>query len=208
MHRAVELVRPRRVGEDALDTAVRFPPLLASRRRPPRVAHDLVAALRKILRAIVKNLGAIVRRRFSPRLGLACRFHGVANIFAIAQRCLAQEPSLGRTHFHAVAGVRPRLLPADVKLHRAINRRSARVSNTVRIGNEPGCPISRVLCEKWGFSVLAPASFGACLNHAGSMYSSKPFASALAPVPALAIATKAAGRVEHVGAIHPDHARL
>ncbi len=52
--------------------------------------RDFVAALGKILRAVVKNLGAIVRRSLCPRRSLARRLDCIANIFAIAERSFAE----------------------------------------------------------------------------------------------------------------------
>ena len=84
------------------------------------------APLRKILRAVIKHLRPIVRRRLRPRRSLPRRLHRIPNILAIPQRSLAQQPPIRRAHFHAVTRIRPRLLPADIKLHRAINRRRCR----------------------------------------------------------------------------------
>jgi len=59
---------------------------------------NLVAALGKILRAVVENLRAIVRRSFRPRRGLARRLDRVANVLAIAQRSFpSNRPSAART---------------------------------------------------------------------------------------------------------------
>ena len=52
-----------------------------------------------------------------------CRFDRVANIFAIAQRGLAQKTAVSGAYFHAVAGVGARLFASDVELYGAVNCR-------------------------------------------------------------------------------------
>src|SRR6266404_8773788 len=83
--------------------------------------HNFIAPLGKILRAVVKNLGAIVRGSLRPRCRLPRRLDRVADVFAIAERSLTQQSSVGRTHFDVVAGVWTRLLATDVELDRAID---------------------------------------------------------------------------------------
>ncbi len=88
-----------------------------------QTARNFFAALRKIFRNVVENLRAVVRRSLGPGRSFVCRLDRVANVFAIAQRGLAQKPAIGGSHFHAVAGVGPGLLAADVELYGAVDRR-------------------------------------------------------------------------------------
>ena len=55
------------------------------------------------------------------------RLDRVADIFAIAQRGLAQKTAISGADFHAVAGIGPRLFASDVELYRSVNRRRCRI---------------------------------------------------------------------------------
>ena len=51
---------------------------------------DLCRSLREILSNVIEHLCAIVRCRPGPGFGLACRFHRVADVLAIAERRLTE----------------------------------------------------------------------------------------------------------------------
>ena len=157
MHRSIKLVSPRGIRKNSLDAELHFCGclLLANGRCEPM--NDLFPALRKIFRAVIKNLRAIMRRRLCPAFGLARGFHRIANIFAITQRRLAEQTSVRRAHLHAVARIRTRLLAADVKLYGTVDRGRARIRTAID-SVYSGCPISRRICEKWASSNLQPAS--------------------------------------------------
>ncbi len=125
VHRAVKLIGPRRIRENALDAEIDFRGRLLFADHGSEAVRNFIAALGKILRAVVENLRSIVRRSLRPRRGLARRLDRVANVFAIAQRSFAQQSSVGRAHLHAVAGVGPRLLASYVELDGSINRGSS-----------------------------------------------------------------------------------
>ena len=90
MDRAIEFVGPRRVRENAFDAEINFRCSLPLADNSGEAANDFVAALREIFRAVIKNLRAIVRSGFAPGFGLVRGFDSVANVFAIAERSLAQ----------------------------------------------------------------------------------------------------------------------
>ena len=64
----------------------------------------------------------------SPTRRFARSFHGVSNIFAIAQRRFAEQLTVLAAHFKAVARIWPRLLSADVELYRAVDGEVSPVS--------------------------------------------------------------------------------
>ena len=142
---------------------VRLPQLLASRRRPQRVDGRSRSGAGQGSPRSNTEPGRDCAPSPWPMLRLASRFHGVANVFAIAQRSFAQQAAIGRAHFHAVAGVGTCLLAADVELDGAVDGGRAGVR-----------PLFRFFSTCAAARALAAGSCGACLNHAGSMYSSRP----------------------------------
>ena len=73
VHRAIKLVGPRRVRENALDAKSDFCGSLLFANHCGETLRNFIAPLGKILRAVVKNLGTIVRGSLGPRRGLARR---------------------------------------------------------------------------------------------------------------------------------------
>src|SRR5437773_5433116 len=123
MHRALKLVSPGSVGKDALDSGVHFGRSLSLSNRRRESARDLITPLRKVLRHVIKNLCAIVGCPLTPTRSFTRRLNCITNVFSVAQRHFAEQPSIPVAHFHAVAGIRARLLASDVELHRSVNRR-------------------------------------------------------------------------------------
>src|SRR5258708_32393897 len=117
MDGAIKLVGPRCVRKDALDPEIQLRCRLLRTDRGGESPDNFVTSLREILGAIVKNLRPIVSSDVCPAFCLACSLDSVANVFAVAQRGFAQQTSVSRTHFHAVTGIRTRLLAANVELH-------------------------------------------------------------------------------------------
>src|ERR1700677_250414 len=121
MYRAVKLIGPSRVRENALDAELPLRRSLLFTDRVAKPMGNLLTTLRKIFRAIIKNLRAIVRRGLRPRAGLPRCFDSIANIFTISQRSFTEQSTIRRAHLHAIARVRARLLAPDVKLDGAVD---------------------------------------------------------------------------------------
>src|ERR1700676_3158874 len=124
----------------------------------------------------------------SPRFSFSRRLHGIAYVFAIPQRGFAEQPAIRATHFHAVPGIRPLLLPADKKLHGTVDRRrdnigvlTRRLIQRQRIGLELR-------------SILEPRRL---------QIFQKPFPAALPPKATFAIAAKSARGVKQIRAVDP-----
>ena len=76
----------------------------------------------KVLRNLREHLRPVMRRalrRPLPSARLPPRF----DLFAVAQRRFNQQRAIRATHLDAVAPIRTRLLSADIKLSRAVDRR-------------------------------------------------------------------------------------
>src|SRR5579872_6368919 len=125
MHRSVKLVGPRGVGENSSDARFELSGGLFFSDCCDEAAHDFVTPRFEILGAVIQHLGAVMRGRLGPCAGFSGCFDCIANIFAISERSFAQEAAVCGMHFHAVAGIRTCLLPADVKLYSAIDSWSA-----------------------------------------------------------------------------------
>src|SRR2546422_10614522 len=80
-----------------------------------------VPTLGQVLRHVVKNLGAIVRRGLGPARGLASSFDCIPNVLTIAEWDFTEYLLIPAPYFHTVTGIRPRLLASDVELYGAIN---------------------------------------------------------------------------------------
>ena len=160
--------------------------------------RNLVAPLDHVFGNVVENLRAIVRAGVCAQPdGAARRFHGVANIFAIAQRRLAQQLALAAVYRERVAGIRPRLLAADVLLDGAVDPGRRGGSAGSNPSSSSGASNLRCLCRarRQRVQPLRRQVF----EHA--------FASAFAPIAGFAIAAEAAGGVELVGASSPTPRR-
>src|SRR5438445_361445 len=107
----------------ALDSETHFSGSLSLSNRSRKATRDLLPALRKILRHVVHHLRAIVGCPLTPTRSFTRRLNCITNVFSVAQRHFAEQPSIPVAHFHAVAGIRARLLASDVELHRSVNRR-------------------------------------------------------------------------------------
>src|SRR5262249_15277992 len=125
--RAIKLVCPGCIRKNALDTDIHFRRSLRLAEDPRKATGSLLSALRKILSHVVKNLSPTVSGCLAPATSLASRFNRVANVFAITKGRLAEKRAVGSAHFHAVARIWTSLLPSDVELHGAINRRHRKV---------------------------------------------------------------------------------
>src|SRR5438132_4546368 len=123
VHCTIKLVRPSGVREDALNSEIHFGGSLSLSNRRRESARDLITPLRKVLRHVIKNLCAIVGCPLTPTRSFTRRLNCITNVFSVAQRHFAEQPSIPVAHFHAVAGIRARLLASDVELHRSVNRR-------------------------------------------------------------------------------------
>src|SRR5207245_10248928 len=121
--RCVKRSRPRRIGKGGRESAVHSGRSLSLSNRRRERARDLITALRKVLRHVIKNLCAIVGCPLTPTRSFTRRLNCITNVFSVAQRHFAEQPSIPVAHFHAVAGIRARLLASDVELHRSVNRR-------------------------------------------------------------------------------------
>ena len=194
VNRAVELVRPRCVGKDAFDTKRHFSSGLSFSNHGGQTARNLLPARRKIFCHVVQNLRASVGCALGPGGSFVCRLDGITNIFAIAQRCLAQKPSVSASRFHAVARVGTRLFAADVELHRAVDCRCRRIGVVGRflIQIRPSCLFQSRQCR----SILEPGRL---------KIFKQAFPAALAAIAAFAVAAKSAGGVEQIRAVDPDN---
>src|SRR5260221_4190572 len=84
VHFAIKLIGPSRVREKALDTEIHFRSGLLFADHSCQAMRDFIAPLGKILRAVVKNLGPIVRGGFRPRCSFLRGLDCVPHVFAIA----------------------------------------------------------------------------------------------------------------------------
>ena len=75
---------------------------------------DLLPALHEVLGAVIEHLRASVCRRLRPPFRLAGCLDCIANVLAIPERRFAEQHTILSADFHAVAGVRARLLSPDV----------------------------------------------------------------------------------------------
>jgi len=78
VHGAIKLVGPRGVGEDPFDAEIEFGRGLFRADGPSEPADNFVASLGEVLGAVVKNLRAIMRSSFGPRLRRVGGLDGVA----------------------------------------------------------------------------------------------------------------------------------
>ena len=134
-----------------------------------------------------------MRGRRAPAGRLARRLDGVADVLAVAQARLAERAALGIEHAVGIAGIRPRLLAADIQLGGAVDAGRRRRRRPARRCSLAASPAS------------ALRGFGA--SHRLQIFRHA-LAAALAAEAAFAIAAEAGGGVEQVGAIDPDHAGL
>ncbi len=89
---------------------------------------------------------------------------GVADVFAVAERSLADQLAVAVVDGEAVAGVGPRLLAADVLLHGAVDADTG-----------PTRPFPSALgAFDQGFGRTTWLAFSAWCSHAGSRYSNIP----------------------------------
>src|SRR5258706_3602997 len=84
VHGAIKLIGPSRVREKALDTEIHFRSGLLFADHSCQAMRDFIAPLGKILRAVVKNLGPIMRGGFRPRCSFSRSLYCVPDVFAIA----------------------------------------------------------------------------------------------------------------------------
>src|SRR5260370_18662391 len=87
---------------------------------------DLPAALRQVLRHVIKNRGAIMSRGPGPARGFPRGFDRVANVLAVAQPYFADELAALTSDSHAVAGIRARLFAPDIKFYGAVDIKDRR----------------------------------------------------------------------------------
>ena len=124
MHRAVVLVGLGGVVEDAADRRLRPPPLAAL--PTPVMAREarreFGGARRQVLGDVVEHLRAVVGGGRAPAAGLGRGLDGVADVLAVAEAGLADRLAAWRRAPIGVAGIRPRLLAADVELGGAVDR--------------------------------------------------------------------------------------
>src|ERR1700746_643208 len=119
--RAIELVGPGRIREDASDAGSDFllGLLVADHRR--EAACDLRLPKRQILGHVIKNLGAVVGSCLCPAGSLPRSLDSIANVFAVAKRRLAENLAVRAADLDAVAGIGARLFSSDVQLHGAVD---------------------------------------------------------------------------------------
>src|SRR5260370_28142188 len=152
---------------------------------------ELPATLRQVLRHVIKNLGAIMRRGPGPARGFPRGFDRVANVLAVAPPDFADELAALTSDFHAVAGIRARLFAPDIKFYGAVDikdrRRGLRFVAPSPRGLLSGRQCLRVLEPRWVqiFQQTVP--------------------SAPAPDSAFPVTAKTARGVKQVRPIHPDH---
>src|SRR6266568_4503293 len=85
--------------------------------------RKLPLAYRQVLRDVIEDLRAIMRRANRPASGSMGSFDGVTNIFAIAFAHLADDTVLGIADIAAITGVWTNLFAFDEHFRRAIDRR-------------------------------------------------------------------------------------
>ena len=95
MHRSIELVGPRRIRKNSLDAQLDFGHRLFVAHRRTEALCNLLPPQRKIFGAVIKHLRAVMRRRLGPRPRFPRSLNRIANIFAVPQRSLAQQSSIG-----------------------------------------------------------------------------------------------------------------
>ena len=99
---ALELVRPGRVGEEALDAEAHFVGSLFFADSGGKAGGNFFSALREIFREVIEHLGAVVGGGFCPGFCFARGFDGVANVFAIAQRRFAEQFTVLAANFERI----------------------------------------------------------------------------------------------------------
>src|SRR5207248_410408 len=177
---------------DALNAEIDLPGSLLRSHRSCQALNNFRAPQGEILCAVIQHLGAVVCGGLRPSCSFARCFHRVANVFSIPQRGFAEQLSIGRAHFHAIAGIWTRLFAADIKFDRAVDSRCAGLGLRWFEWSRSGAGTQlRSMLQPLRFQVFEQA-----------------FSSAFATVAALAISTEAAGGVEHVRAVYPDHSRF
>src|SRR4029077_8547435 len=127
-----------------------------------------------------EHLRAIMRSCLRPGRCFTGSFDGITDVFAIAERRFSQQSPVVGADFHAVAGIRPHLLAADVEFH---------------------CPINcwdrcNGLRSLLGFRFVNTRQLWSVLKPCRLQIFAQTFASALASVSTLAVTAESAGRVE------------
>jgi hypothetical protein len=120
--RAVELVGPGGVGEEAVDGG-RDLRLRAGGRRAGQVAEasgELVGAGREVLGDVIEDLRAEVPGGLRPSACVPRRLHRVADILSVADPGMAEKLAALRIDGLRIAAVGTRLLAADIHLGRAV----------------------------------------------------------------------------------------
>src|SRR6266568_2412207 len=85
--------------------------------------RKLLFAYRQVLRDVIEDLRAIMRRANRPTSGSMGGFDGVADVFAIAFTHLADDTVLGIEDIAAIAGIWTNLFAFDKHFRRAIDGR-------------------------------------------------------------------------------------
>src|SRR5690606_12623158 len=142
-----------------------------------------VAAIVKVFGEKVENLGASMRRGSRPAKRSARRFHGVADILAIAITNLADQLA-GRVEYGArIAAIGSRLLAADIHLGGLVEM--------ARIERVAGSGLHR-FGNRHRFELFLPGwlEIG---THA--------LAATFAAIAGFLVSTKAHGRIEIIGSV-------
>src|SRR5262249_39665281 len=117
----------------------------------------------------------------------------VADILAISQRSLTQQRAIAPVHRKAVTRIWPRLLAADVLLHRAIDYLASLdgCSSFLRSRSRNSTLLLR--------SPVRPRRFEVLIHSLATTFTS---------IAALAISAKATRSIKQIRAVHPHHARF
>src|SRR5205085_12054522 len=138
-----------------------------------------------------------MRGALRPTCSFARRFDRIANVFAVSERSFAEQLAVRAADFHAVAGIRPRLLAANVKLNRPVNCKLRFLFWRVwqdALWNSSSQVIAQNRGANLGHGILEPCWF---------QIFQQTFSAAFASEAALAISAETASRVEQVGAVDP-----
>src|SRR5476649_2853686 len=124
MHRAIELVSPRTVGEQTRDRSFDFALGIRSGNAGPRheLLREFIRTRRQVFSKVIQHLGAVMRAGLRPLFSAARSGDRVTDVLAIALAHFTDDRSGRRMHEPRVTAVRPNLLAADKQLRSTVKR--------------------------------------------------------------------------------------
>jgi hypothetical protein len=124
MHRTIELVSPRTVGEQTRDRCFDFALGIASGNASPRreLLREFIRTRRQVFREVIQHLGAVMRAGLRPLFSTARSRYGITHILAIAFAHFSDDRPRRRMYEPRVTAIRPNLLAADKQLRSTVER--------------------------------------------------------------------------------------